>query len=302
MKTRKSRVIICMFLSIILGGQLFAQKGKLFKESYEAKEKIKIKLVLGDCLIKKSTDVKIIVTVNYTYDDENYEIRVREKDKSLTVQEKFYGEDAQGDSEWTIYIPENVRVDFGTATGDLTIEDASIEIDGNSGTGDINVSGSAGKFELNSGTGDVYVEGSDGEFDLNSGTGRVQIKNCSGEFEINSGTGDVQGIGLAIEDEADFNSGTGDAEVVDPKGENFDLSINSGTGDATLILNNTPLEGYFEFKTTSARGDIKCPIDFDEENEYSNDYNSYVRKSFTRGKKTPRYFISTGSGTAELKY
>jgi len=302
MKTNKIIIILSMFLSIILSSQLFAQKGKLFKESYEAKERIKIKLVLGDCKIKKSMDAKILVTVNYTYDDENYEVRVKEKENSLTLQEKFYGGDTDGDSEWTIHLPENVEVDFSTATGDLTMENGMVELDANSGTGDINIRDSEGEFDLNSGTGDLRVEGSEGEFDLNSGTGNVKIESSMGDFDVNSGTGDVQGIGLAIVDEADFNSGTGDAEVTDPKGKDFDLSINSGTGDATLILNNSPLEGYFEFRTTSAKGDIKCPIDFDKESESSDGYNDYMRKSFTKGKKTPRYFISTGSGTAELKY
>jgi len=105
---------------------------------------------------------------------------------------------------------------------------------------------------------------------------------------------------ININNEAEFNSGTGDAEVTDPTGEDFDLSINSGTGDATLKLDGTPLEGYFEFSTTS--GNIKCSVDFDEETEYSEGYDKSIRKSFTKGKKIPRYFISSGSGTAELEY
>jgi len=296
------KITLCILLCIVLSNQLFAQRGKIFKESYDTKDRVKIKLVLGDCTIKKSDDSNILVMVNYTYDDDNYEVRVKEKAKSLTLEEKFFGEDTQGDSEWTIHLPENVEVDFSTATGDLTVENVSVELDANSGTGNLSVSKSNGEFDLNSGTGDVKVNDANGEFDLNSGTGDVEISNSRGEFDVNSGTGDVKGSHLTVEDEGEFNSGTGDAEVTDPKGENFDLSLNSGTGDATLILDDTPLEGYFEFRTTSSRGDIKCPIDFDEESESWDDHDEYVRKSFTRGKKTPRYFISTGSGTAELKY
>ncbi len=245
MKTNKIKIILSIFLSVLICSQLFAQNGKVFKETFDAKEKIKIKLVLGDCIIKKSDNSKILVTVNYTYDDDNYEVRVKEKEKSLTLQEKFYGENAQGDSEWTIYLPEHVEIDFSTATGNLTVENVSVEIEASSGTGNLNVSKSNGEFDLNSGTGDVKVDKSEGEFSLNSGTGDVQIADSKGEFDINSGTGDVKGFRLVLEEDGDFNSGTGDAEMTDPMGDNFDLSINSGTGDATLILDDTTIGRLF---------------------------------------------------------
>jgi hypothetical protein len=299
MKIRLKSIIFAHISIIILVTQLFAQRGKIFEDSYEAKSKLKIKLVLGSALINKSPDSKIHVKVSYTYADEDFEIRVRDKGKTLHLQEKIYGENTHGDSDWTISLPDDIDVDFGTATGELTIEDVVLEIDGNSGTGNIYVSRAAGEFELNSGTGSLEISDSEGDFELNSGTGRVKIRDCNGEFDVNSGTGNVYGANLKIKDDARFNSGTGDAEVLDPSGEEFDLSINSGTGDATLELDNTPLVGFFEFKTSTGR--IKSPVDFDEEKEYSHDHNGSTRKSFTKGKKSPRYYISSGSGTAELK-
>jgi len=301
MKTITIHLILYFLLSFVLGSQLLAWGGKIFKESYPSKEKLKIELKLGNCIIKKSSDDKIHVVVDYTYDENNFEIRVKEKERSLHLEEKFYGRNASGDSEWTIYLPDNAKIDFECATGDLTLDQVSVDIDGKSGTGNISVIASSGKFELKSGTGNVTAEESQGEFDLASGTGDVNLNNCDGEFEIKSGTGDVQAAELKIGDEAEFKSGTGNAEVRDPSGKDFDLYVESGTGDAILEINKTPLQGYFEFKATSPGGDIISPFNFDDEQDYDREDNGYTIKSFTRGKSTPRYFISTGSGNAELK-
>jgi DUF4097 and DUF4098 domain-containing protein YvlB len=298
----KITFLFIIIFSMLFSADLFAWGKKEIQKSFDSKKLIKIKLILGECIIQKSTDQKkIYVDVVYTYDDEDFEARFREKEKSLNIQEKLYGQNNGGYSKWTISIPEDIEVDLSSATGGLYINGTTVEIDGNTGTGDIEIKDAKGEFDLNTGTGDVLAENCEGEFELNSGTGRVLVENCKGAFDVNSGTGDVEGQDIEIEDEAEFNSGTGDAEVSGPKGDDFDLSINSGTDDATLILDGTPLEGYFELSAQSRRGSIRCPVDFDDEKEYYDGDNRYVRKSFTKGKETPRYFISTGTGTAKLK-
>jgi len=301
MKVIKLNYVLIGVIVLFTGREVLAWSGKVFEKSYPVKEKLKIELVLGSCIIKKSSDDKIHVLVDYTYDDENFEIRIKEKERSLHLEEKFYGRNSSGDSKWTIHLPDNVKIDFKCATGDLSLDQVSVDIDGKTGTGNISVTASSGKFELKTGTGNVIAEESLGVFDLVSGTGDVSLKNCNGEFDVKSGTGDVQAVDLTIIDEAAFKSGTGNAEVSDPSGEDFDLSVKAGTGDATLVLDKTPLQGYFEFRATSSGGDIISPIDFDDEQDYDRADDNYTVKSFTRGKSTPRYFISTGSGTAEIK-
>jgi hypothetical protein len=279
---------------------LFAQGKKEIDKSFDAKERVKIKLVLGDCLIKTSLDNQIHVRLIYSYNDDYFEAKFREKSNSLVIQEKFYGQNGDGFSKWTISIPEKMEVEFESATGDLNLEGVNGKYEGSSGTGSIEVLDAKGDFELNSGTGSVIVEGSEGKFDLNSGTGRVKIENCSGEFDANSGTGRVRVHNITIEGEGDFNSGTGDVEVSRPQGEDFDLSVTSGTNDAMVDMDGLPIEGYFEFTASARSGDIESPIEFDTEEEYD-DGGETMRKTFTRGKKSPRYYISTGTGTAELK-
>lgn len=299
MKT-KILFITIFLMSFSLLVSLFAQGKKEIDKTFENKEKVKIDLVLGDCLIKLSPDNEIHVHLVYSYDDEYFEAKFNEKSSSLVIREKFHGQNGDGFSRWTISIPEKSDVEIETATGDVNLEGVNGKYEGSSGTGSIEVLDAKGEFELSSGTGSVIVERSEGEFDLNSGTGRVKIDNCKGEFDANSGTGRVRAHDITIEGEGEFNSGTGDVEVSRPKGQDFDLSVNSGTNDATVDMDGLPIEGYYEFTASARSGDIDCPIDFDTEEEYD-DGGDTMRKTFTRGKKSPRYYISTGTGTAELK-
>jgi len=66
-------------------------------------------------------------------------------------------------------------------------------------------------------------------------------------------------------------------------------------------MDGEPLEGYFEFKASAHSGRIRASLDFDQEKEHGNGGNGTIVKSVTLKKKTPRFFISTGTGTAELK-
>ena len=270
-------------------------------KEFPAKKEVRIKLVLSGCELSASTNGKIQVHHESTYDPDGYQVTMEEKGDRLYLQEKFYGDEHSGDAHWKIAVPPGTEVEFNSATGDLTVTGFDGELDGNSGTGDIEVEKSKGEFDLNSGTGSVEVTSSSGEFDLNSGTGAVKITDSSGDINANSGTGRCMGKNITILHDAEFNSGTGNTSVEKPQGDGFDLNINSGTGDAILDMQGQPLVGYFEFKVHARRGDIDCPVEFDEEERGGHEDNEYLIKSFTREKNNPRYFISTGTGTAELK-
>ena len=308
-------LLLCLFATM----NLYADSKQEKKETFDRKEEIRIKLVLGDCYIEKSNDDKIHAKVEYTYDDYEFEAIFKERERYVLLQEKFHGDNPRGDSKWTIAVPNDIEIDFESATGSCYLENVKIEIDGSTGTGEFELSECRGEFDLNSGTGNVELSKCEGEFKLNSGTGHVKLSECDGEFKLNSGTGKVivedskgnidanSGTGDAeiynftFEYEGDINSGTGDAQVTRPLGDDFDLSINSGTGDALLDMDGVPIEGYFEFTAHARKGRIVCPVEFDDEEEYWENDNKYMRKSFTKKQDNPRYFISTGTGKAQLK-
>jgi hypothetical protein len=300
MKNIKQIIIIFLLLNWIIVLPVLAEDQKEIEKSFSNKDKVRIKLVLGDCYLKNSKDGKIHIHITHSYQEDSFEARFREKGNALVIQEKLHGRNSDGNSTWTIAIPKDIEIDFESATGDLFLDNVTLEIDGNTGTGNIEATNVIGKIDLNTGTGNVEVINSDGELEFNSGTGRVRIEDSKGNFDANSGTGDVEVKNITIEDEAELNSGTGDVEVINPQGTDFDLNINSGTDEAILDMSGSPIEGYFEFTAHSRKGRIVCPIEFDEEDEYYNGDGKYMRKSFTKGKNTPRYFISTGTGKAKL--
>jgi len=302
MKNKKWSMMLASCLVLMLAVNLSAWAEKEINKVFEPKDKIKVKLAIGSCVIEKSADAKIHVRLVYSYDDDRFTPVFAEKSSTLTLEERFRGHDHNGgQGEWTISVPGKTEVEFNSGTGNLSVQGLTIEVDGNTGTGDIELTDVKGGLDLNTGTGNIEMANCDGDFDVNSGTGNVTIKDTKGTFDANSGTGDVEAFNITIVDEGDFNSGTGDVQITQPKGEAYDLEMNSGTGDAVLVMKGAPIEGYFEFTAQVRRGKIVSPVKFDKEEEYEDNDHNYMRKSFTKGKGTPRFYISTGTGTAELE-
>jgi hypothetical protein len=299
---KRRHIGVILLAAFFLAAGLVTGKEKTIEKNFSDVKSIKMKLILGSSTLLKGPDKTVQVRVDYTYEDDEYEAVLRQKNSKLDLRELFHDGKTGGEySKWTVRIPEGVDVDFNSATGDLTLTGVSGKIEGSSGTGDITITGSSGDFEISTGTGNVEVSGSKGEFDLSSGTGSVEIETSTGNFDISSGTGDVKGTDLTLDFEGDFSSGTGDAEVINPKGSGFDLSVSSGTDDATLDMNGAKLSGYFEMTANKRLGRIVSPVKFDKEEELDKGDNKSIRKSVTLGSDTPKYRISTGTGKAILK-
>ena len=300
MKRRTIAVVSILWYGLTLSAPLLGGWGEEIEKAYENKKELRIKFVLGDCELKKSTDDKIHVHLVYTYDEGKFEPKFRERGSVLTLREKFYGDNPNGYSRWTISVPDGLEIDFESATGDFRVEGISGEMDGSSGTGNMELRKVGGEIDVSSGTGNVELMDSKGEFEASSGTGDVLVENSEGTFDVSSGTGDVEASGITIIDEGEFSSGTGDVMVTGPKGENFDLSVSSGTDDAVLRMGGLPIQGYFEFTSHARKGRITCPVAFDTEEEYWEGDELYYRKSFAKGNDTTRFYIKTGTGKAKL--
>ena len=304
MKKTKTIVLSVVFLCLLVSTALFSATEETLDKSFEAQDEVRFKLVLGDCKVKKSTDGRIHVNLVYSYKAEiKFEPIMEIKGSRLILEEKYRGksENNKGYSKWTVAVPDGIEIDLNSATGSLNVDGLNLEIEGSTGTGEIELSNVKGEFEVSSGTGNVDVKDSEGEFEVSSGTGNVDINNSKGNFEASSGTGNVKADGITLDDEGNFSSGTGDAEVVFPEGTDFELNVSSGTNDAELNMKGKPIEGYFEFKCHARRGRIDSPIKFDEEKEYEEGDQKYLQKSFTKGNKSIRVYISTGTGKAKLK-
>jgi hypothetical protein len=299
----RTKIIISLFifLSFMVSAALMAGPEEKVEKTFGKKDEIRFKLVLGDCQLKKSSDSRIHVHLVYSYEpDMSYEPRIKERGDTLYLEEKMRGNNPKGYSTWTVEVPDDIEIEFKSATGNLAVEGLKIEVDGSTGTGNIELSQVKGEYDVSTGTGDIEVYESQGEFDVSSGTGRVKIKNSKGNFDASSGTGSVKAEGLTIDFDGDFSSGTGDAEVSFPDGADFELTVSSGTDDAILNMNGKQVKGYFEFTCHARKGRIVCPVKFDKEEELKENGQTYLRKSFTKGKDVPKIYIKTGTGKAKL--
>jgi len=298
---KKIIYILFAMLALLLANPVGAADEVQVSHHFEGMREVELDLVTGDCQLQKSADDQIHLNVTHSYAEGMFDIDISQRAGKLKIEEKLWGSDSRGKALWQLALPDDIELEFASATGDLNASGVTLELEASSGTGSLIITESRGEYDLNSGTGRVEVAQSRGEFELNSGTGKVIVENCQGDFEANSGTGDVEGLRLEIQSAADFNSGTGEALVKEPRGKDFELTVSSGTNQATLDLDGAPVQGYFEFSCHAFSGRIVCPVAFDQEDTCDHEHSPKLRKWFTRGKEIPRYYISTGTGRAVLK-
>jgi DUF4097 and DUF4098 domain-containing protein YvlB len=312
-------VLVLAALVCSLSSAAFARKAKVIEKTFDGIESLRVKTVLGGCVIKQGSGDKISIRVEYTYDDDDFEATFRERGDVLQVGEDFDGDNAHGESEWIISVPADIDIKFESATGGLkasglkgrirassgtgsiTVSGFKGDLEAHSGTGGIAVSDSEGEFDLSSGTGDVTIDDAGGSFEASSGTGNVEITRAKGDFDANSGTGHVEASGLTLIDFGEFTSGTGSASVDLPAGEEYELEISSGTGSATLDCGGADLDAYVEMSAKKRSGRISSAYKFEDEEEYYRNDDKYVRKWFTDGSGGRKIEIRTGTGSAKLK-
>ena len=312
-------ILVLVVLVCSLSSVAFAGKAKVIEKTFDRVESLRIKTILGDCIIKQGGGSEISVRVEYTYDDDDFEAKFKERGGTLYIEEDIDGNNVKGESEWLIVVPAGIEIEFESATGglkasgiegeleaksgtgDFFVSGFKGELEAKSGTGDVTLSDSEGEFELNSGTGDVTVKNASGSFDAASGTGNVKIDNAKGDFEASSGTGNIEASELSIDDYGEFTSGTGNARVELPAGEEYELEISSGTGKAYLECGGADLDAYVEMSARKRSGKISSSFDFEDEEEFERNDDTYVRKWFTKGSGSRKIEIRTGTGRAKIK-
>lgn len=288
----------------------------------------------------RSDEVIVELYYNVTPEG-SFDYEMKESGKTLVIKEKWgrggRHRNMSGDVSWTLIVPADTEIEFNTASGDITvsgltkrveastasgdieISDVSAHIDmstasGNANlnnidgdieistaSGDIDIEDSKGDIELSTASGDIDAKGVSGDIDLGAASGDIKISDSRGTFDVGCASGDIDATGVTIEGESDFSVASGSIEVVLAETCDYDLEISSASGDVVLDYNGNEVKGFFEFTARKRRGRIVCPFDFDEEEEFEENGDTYVRKSFSRKGDTPRVELSTASGRAELK-
>ncbi len=289
------------FLVSMIVVNVSATERQEITKTFNRKESIDMRFVSGDCHIKKGSSDKIQVHLVYRINPPDaFEPEFKEKSDKLVLKEHFHGS-SSGSSTWTLTVPDGIEIQFKSASGDFEITDLKCEIKVNTASGDVSIENSGQEFDVNTASGDVTIDNSKGEFDINTASGEISGSKVTGEFSFNTASGDIDGKEILIEEESSFNAASGDVYVELAKNSVYDLKISSASGDAILNYNGNTIEGYFEFIAKVRNGRIKSPFKFEKEEEFYRNDQLYARKSFTKGKDTPRIYISTASGKAELR-
>jgi len=313
--------ILIFFCSLVFlsAGITFAQEKKEIHKTFTGKRSVRIQTASGDCEIKKGSSDQIIVDLVYSVrPGDAFEPEFRERGNTLRLKERWYGS-SSGSVLWTITVPPETKIQFSTASGDLTINGTTNTVKASSASGEIIIENAEGEFDLNTASGDITIEDSKGEFDLSTASGEIEaynlqglmnmstasgdidVKDSKGTFELSCASGNVDASNITIEDESSFNTASGKVNVEPAESPKYDLNLSSASGNVTLDYNGKEVRGYFEFTARKRRGRIVSPFDFDKEEEFERNNREYVRKSFTRAGKEPMIFIETASGRAILK-
>jgi DUF4097 and DUF4098 domain-containing protein YvlB len=292
------------------------------KKSFSGVKRIKISTSSGDCEIKKSAGNTVEVELTHTLDDHQFTPRFEQSGERLEIGEEFHGHNFNGSVRWKLSIPDGLRVNFTTGSGDLIVSGVSIDldagtgsgdlefnslkgvVDANTGSGNIDLTSFSGEAKVNTGSGDMDVRDSDGDIDLNCGSGDIKISQVKAAFAVNTGSGSITADKISISGSSRFNTGSGRARVTLAASPTSDIAINSGSGDAELNFNGNEIIGQVVMKASKRHGNISAPFEFDKTEEVENGGgydNVTIVKTAQRGKGTNRIMVGTGSGDAVLR-
>ena len=299
---------------------------KTIDKTFENIKFIRVEIASGNAIVKKSDSDKIKVTVEYTYDDDEYAPDFRVSGSNLRIREEFErgrrrNWNNRGRSEWTLEIPDGLELDLNTGSGNVDIEGVNLLMRASSGSGNVSLENTDGDTRVNTGSGNITVYTAKGELSANTGSGTIRVRDLEGDSDLNTGSGNIRASGVSgsaryntgsgnidadnitLTDHSRFSTGSGNVTVKLGAELNFDLDLSTGSGNATLDFNGQKIEGKF-FMEASSKNSISAPFSFDEEYESDGGYGRRNRrwvKEATIGSKDIRIDISSGSGSARVR-
>lgn len=160
-KTMKKLTYYMSYLAIFIFMSCTAQSEKNNRQvkEFTGITAIEISTVSGSCAIKK-TDAQIVkVEVEYNYKPaESFEPVFIQEENKLILQEKMLGSNS-GNSDWTIYVPEQLDITFSSASGNMTIAGITGEMIIGTASGSIDATGIklTGESKYSSASGNVSI-------------------------------------------------------------------------------------------------------------------------------------------------
>lgn len=301
MSTRIRILAILALAVIFMIPAAHAGKKERLKQTFENIDRIKIETVSGDCVVEKGEGDKVTLTVLATYSPpESFEPEVKARGGTLYLEEQMHGSNS-GYSTWILTVPDNIEIDFETASGDLSVSEVDGNFSASTASGDVEIEGSSGDYEFSTASGDIRLDKCEGVFEISTASGDIRTADCKGEFKLSTASGDIIGRKVEISDNSQFSTASGDIQVRLGAASEYDMDLATASGSAMLDLNGFKPKGRFEFTAKVHSGEIDSPFDFDEEKKFERHGDDYVTKAFTKGSDEPLITISTASGEAALR-
>jgi hypothetical protein len=298
---------------------IFAQD-KTISKSFSDVKSIRLNTASGDILLKKASGKEVKVEVKHSYSDNEFTASMEQGTSQLVLEEKFSNGSHSGSSKWTLEIPDNIRIKMNTGSGDISIDQLSLDVDSNSGSGDVLLTGVKGELDFNTGSGEIELTEVDGEVSLNTGSGtiraskgtgsysfnagsgKIKLDQVKGDFSVNVGSGDIDAKAITLTGSSSFNSGSGNAKVTLGGALDHSISVNSGSGNSVLNFGGNAISGEVVMTANKRGGEIIAPFKFDKEETINdnNHSNERIQKTVKLGAKNIQIKVGTGSGAAEI--
>ncbi|MFT6969885.1 MAG: hypothetical protein ACJAXX_000448 [Roseivirga sp.] len=316
---RNSRITTIVLVVLFISTLSFAQK--TIDKVFSGVKTINLSTASGNGYVKRSNNNEVKVTLEYTFDDEDYKPSFEQDGDRLVIKEKFENSRwNRGYAKWTLEVPNGMELEFKTGSGNIEVDGVDMDILAKSGSGNIEVSDLSGVMRINTGSGDIdlsNVKGQskgntgsgnitlsrvEGDSDFNTGSGNIRARGISGAVDFNTGSGNIELIDVEIKGRSRINTGSGNAELELSSQLEHDVELSTGSGNATLDFNGTTIAGVFRMEASS-KNDIRAPFEFNRVSDRESGRSNGKRytKEAKIGNKNIEIIISTGSGVSQVK-
>jgi hypothetical protein len=131
--------------------------------------------------------------------------------------------------DYEIQAPENVFLDAGSGSGNITVDGVGQNAKLSTGSGNIHATGLQGGFTANTGSGTIYAEQTGvGDVKAQTGSGDIELRNLHGGLRAGTGSGNIKAGGTPSSDWK-LETGSGSVELW-PGNAGITLDASTGSG------------------------------------------------------------------------
>ncbi len=133
--------------------------------------------------------------------------------------------------DYEIQAPENVFLEAGSGSGNITDDGIGENAKISTGSGNIHATGLHGSFSVGTGSGDIYAEQTgEGDVKAQTGSGNVELRNLRGSLHGGTGSGDIK-VGGTPTSPWKLETGSGSVELWTG---NAAITLDASTGSGSI--------------------------------------------------------------------